>query len=201
MTKLTNILSTAFRGKVGKQEALKLKKLASSSIGQSSPALEFELLQTINLIQHFASLRKAADKEVEQRMKEIDSPLLSVPGIGAKLGAVILAEIRSIHNFKTPAQLLVFTGSEPSISTSGENQTENSHMVKRGSSQLRWALHEAARLCAIWSPSMKMYYQKKLNEGKHYNIAISHMVKKLVRIIFCILKTGKPYEEDKMIVN
>ena len=201
LTKLTNILNGSSRGKVDKEDALDLKKLAASSIGQSSPALEFELLQTIDLIQHLTKLREAADKEVEVLMKEIDSPLLSIPGIGVKLGAVILSEIRSIHNFKTPAQLLAFAGSEPSISTSGENQIEKGHMVKRGSSQLRWALHEAARLCAIWSPSMRIYFQKKRNEGKHYNVAISHVVKKLVRILFRILKTGELYEEDKMVVN
>jgi len=201
LTKLTNILNGSSRGKVGKENALDLKKLAASSIGQSSPALEFELLQTIDLIQHLTELREAADKEVEVLMKEIDSPLLSIPGIGVKLGAVILSEIRSIHNFKTPAQLLAFAGSEPSISTSGENQIEKGHMVKRGSSQLRWALHEAARLCAIWSSTMRIYFQKKRNEGKHYNVAISRVVKKLVRILFRILKTGELYKEDKMVVN
>ncbi|MGM0209039.1 hypothetical protein IGI96_003563 [Enterococcus sp. DIV0421] len=81
------------------------------------------------------------------------------------------------------------------------NQTETGRMVKRGSSQLRWALHEAARLMSIWSPSMRVYFQKKLAEGKHYNVAISHVVRKLVRIIYQLLKDNKPYEEQKMIVN
>nr|WP_242550371.1 hypothetical protein [Enterococcus sp. MJM16] len=74
-------------------------------------------------------------------------------------------------------------------------------MVKRGSSQLRWALHESARLMSIWSPSMRVYFQKKLAEGKHYNVAISHVVRKLVRIIYQLLKDNKPYEEQKMIIN
>lgn len=201
LTKLTNLLNTSSRGKTGREEAIALKQLAATSIGQESAALEFELLQTIDLIDHLTDLRESADKEVARIMKELNSPLLSVPGIGAKLGAVILAEIRSINNFKTPAQLLAFAGSEPSIDTSGQDQTENGHMVKRGSPQLRWALHEAARLCAIWSPSMRAYYQKKLDEGKHYHVALSHVAKKLVRIIFRILKTNEPYQEDKMIVN
>ncbi|MFD1900992.1 transposase [Enterococcus termitis] len=124
-----------------------------------------------------------------------------MPGIGNNLGSILLAEIRDIRNFKSPSQLLAYAGAEPSISTSGTHQTETGHMVKRGSSQLRWALHEAARLCAIWSPSMRQYLDKKLSEGKHFNVALSHVVKKLVRIIFRVLKTGEPFEEDKMIVN
>lgn len=159
------------------------------------------MLQTIDLIDHFTTVRETAEKEVSRIMKEIDSPILSIPGIGTKLGAVILSEIRSIDNFKTPAQLLAFAGSEPSVNKSGEAQSENGHMVKRGSSQLRWALHEAARLCAIWSPSMRDYYQKKHKEGKHYQVVLSHVAKKLVRIIFHILKTNSLYQENKMVVN
>lgn len=201
LTKLTNLISTHSRGRFGKDHAVALKLLASESIGTISPALEFELLQTINAINYFTDMRKAADKEVEKIMKEVDSPILSIPGIGFYLGSVILAEIRDIQNFKSPNQLLAYAGAEPSVSTSGTKQIETGHMVKRGSSQLRWALHEAARLMAIWSPSMRQYLDKKLSEGKHFNVALSHVVRKLVRIIFHILKTGEPFEEDKMIVN
>ncbi|WP_227644864.1 transposase [Enterococcus faecium] len=164
-------------------------------------ALEFELLQTIDAIQYFTSMRTKAEKEVNRLMNEINSPILSIPGIGPALGSVILAEIKTIKNFNSPNQLLAYAGAEPSISTSGTNQTETGHMVKRGSSQLRWALHEAARLNSIWSPSMRSYYQKKRSEGKHYNVAISHVVRKLVRIIFRVLKYNEPFDERKMIIN
>lgn len=201
LTRLTNLLSQSSRGKYGKEQAIAFKQLAASTIGQASAILEFELLQTIDLIEYFTTLLKSAEKEVEKLMKTIDSPILTIPGIGVKLGAIILAEIRSIDHFQTPAQLLAFAGSEPSISTSGENQQENGHMVKRGSTSLRWALHEAARLSTVWAPPMKKYLNKKLEEGKHYTVAITHVVKKLVRIIFHILKTGEPYQENKVVVN
>lgn len=201
LRKLTNLLSNHSRGRFGKEQALALKELASESIGSESPALEFELLQTIDTIEYFTNQRKLADKEVAKIMAEIDSPILSIPGIGITLGSVILAEIRDIDNFKSPNQLLAYAGCEPSVSTSGTNQTETGHMVKRGSSQLRWALHEAARLMSIYSPSMRLYLDKKRSEGKHYGVAISHVVKKLVRIIFQLLKNNEPYDEEKMIVN
>lgn len=67
-------------------------------------------------------------------------------------------------------------------------------MVKRGSSQLRWVLHEPARLMFI----MRRYLDEKRSEGKHFNIEISHAVKKLVRFIFQLLKNDEPYDEEKM---
>jgi transposase len=82
-------------------------------------------------------------------MSEIDSPILTIPSIGFKLGSIILAEFRGIKNFRSPNQLLAYAGAEPSDSTSGMNQTETGRMFKRGSSQLRWALHESARLMSI----------------------------------------------------
>lgn len=48
---------------------------------------------------------------------------------------------------------------------------------------------------------MKLYLDKKLSERKHYNVAISHVVKKLVRIIFQLLKDDIPYDETKMRVT
>lgn len=134
LTKLTILISTH-----SKEQAVKIKALAQDSIGQESPALEFELLQTIDAIKYLTTMRDEAEKEVARLMSEIDSPILTIPGIIFKLGSVILDEIRDIKNFLSPNQLLAYAGAEPSISTSGKNQTETGRMVKRGSSQLRWA--------------------------------------------------------------
>lgn len=201
LTKLTNLLSKDPDGKHGKTFAKELRELARQSIGQDSHSLEFELLQTIDTIEFFSSKREEAEKQVSSLMQQITSPLLTVPGIGPVLGSIILAETRSIDYFKTPAQLLAYAGAEPSINTSGEYQIDQGHMVKRGSSNLRWALHQAARLSAQWSPKMKQYLQKKLDEGKHFNVAISHVAKKLVRIIFYMLKHNVPWDEEKVIIN
>lgn len=66
-------------------------------------------------------------------------------------------------------------------------------MVKRGSTYLRWAILTAARLVAMRDVNFKAFLGKKLSEGKHYNVAISHVGKKLVRVIFHLLKTNQKY--------
>jgi len=57
-------------------------------------------------------------------------------------------------------------------------------MVKRDSPSLRWAILQAARLIAIQSPVFKTDFVKKRKEGKQYNVALSHVAKKLVRVMF-----------------
>lgn len=127
-------------------------------------------------------------------MAQIDSPIISVTGIGTRLGAVILAEIRNIENFSSPAQLQAFAGLEPSVKQSGDSD-KTGKMVKRGSPHLRWAIIQAAKLAANYSPKLNEYLQKKLAEGKHYNCAISHVAKKLIRIIFYLLKNKQQFDK------
>ena len=66
-------------------------------------------------------------------------------------------------------------------------------MEKRGSRYLRYALYHATKYVCHWDKSFGAYLEKKRSEGKHYNVAISHATKKLVRLIFAIEKSGKAY--------
>ena len=68
-----------------------------------------------------------------------------------------------------------------------------SHMEKRGSRYLRYALYNAAKYVCHWDPTFAEYLAKKRAEGKHYNVAISHAVKKLVRVIYHLEKTNQQY--------
>ncbi|WP_183030194.1 hypothetical protein [Clostridium sp. 1xD42-85] len=63
------------------------------------------------------------------------------------------------------------------------------------SPHLGWAMYHASRLTAIYSPTLKAYYEKRLAEGKHYNVVLSHVTKKLIRVIFHLLQTGESYKE------
>ncbi|MFL2101397.1 IS110 family transposase [Desemzia sp. FAM 23989] len=194
LSTLISTLSKASQGKIGQKEAEEIRYLAKNSIGQVSTILELEMIQAIEIIEFYTVKIKAVDKQIDVLMRQLNSPITSIPGISNRLGSVILAEVRNINNFKNPAQLLAFSGMEPSVNQSGSHDGKGK-MVKRGSSSLRWALHQAARLVAIHSPLFRNYMQKKIREGKHYNVALSHVAKKLVRIIFHLLKNNVTYVE------
>ena len=68
------------------------------------------------------------------------------------------------------------------------------HMEKRGYRYLRYALINAAKYVCHWEPSFAAYLAKKRAEGKHYNVAISHAAKKLVRLIFALQTSGMAYQ-------
>ena len=191
LTRLTNLLSTNSHGKYGRDKALEIRELAEQSIGLDSRATGFELKQTIRLVQGLQKEIDEVDREIKAIMLEIDSPVLSIPGIGFTLGAIILSEIGCIDNFDSPSKLLKFAGLEPSVYESGKFKASNTPMVKRGSKYLRWALLQAARLVAYRDETFKAYMIKKRNEGKHFYVAKSHVAKKLVRVLFHLLRSGE----------
>jgi len=193
LTKLTNILSVNSHGKYGREKAIEIRDLAIDSIGLESRATGFELQQNIRLIQNLQEEIDILDNEIKSIMIQLDSPILTVPGIGYILGAIILAEIGAIENFTTPAKMLAFAGLEPSTYESGKFTASKTPMVKRGSGYLRWALLQAARLVAYRDITFGTYASKKKQEGKHYFVVQSHVAKKLVRVLFKLLKTNQPF--------
>lgn len=106
---------------------------------------------------------------------------------------MIIAEIGDFDRFENSDQILAYAGLSPSTYQSVQLTSSHSRMGKRGSKYLRYALFNAAKYICKWDPNFAAYLAKKRKEGKHYNVAISHAVKKLVRIIFAMAKSGEPY--------
>lgn len=193
LTRLTNLISEASGGKYGKDKAVQIKNLASQSIGLSSAAAGFELQQTIRLIRHLQEEIDILEQHIKSIMLELNSPILSVPGISFVLGSIIIAEIGDVSRFSSPAKLLAFAGLDPSTYQSGKYTAGNTPMVKHGSAYLRWAFLTAARTVAMRDTCFKVYLAKKKSEGKHHFVAISHTAKKLVRVVFHLLTTNSSF--------
>lgn len=193
LTRLTNILTSNSKGQHGKAKAMELKSIATESIGIESHAMAIELQQTIRLLLSLKEELTLLERKIKSIVTNIETPLVSIPGISFILGGIILSEISNIKCFSNPSKLLAFAGLEPSLYESGNFKAGNTPMVKRGSGYLRWALLSAARLIAMRDRTFNEYLQKKLSEGKHYNVALSHTARKLVRLIFHLLKTGEKF--------
>ena len=193
LTRLTNLLKDNSKGRYSKDKALEIRNVASNSIGTSSDASSFELVQTIDMINFYSSKIDELDAKIKDIMIELNSPILSIPGISYNLGSIILAEIVDINRFDTPAQLQAFAGLDPATHQSGKFIATGVSMVKRGSPYLRWAILNASRLIAMRDPYFKDYYQRKRKEGKHHFVALTHVAKKLIRVIFKLLKTNTQF--------
>lgn len=194
LTRLSNLLSEHSKGRYGKETAILLRDAARNSIGSVMPAKSLELKHTIKLIQELTSEIEEIEAAIKQIMDEqIHSPILTIPGISYRMGAMILAEIGDFSRFDSADKILAYAGMSPSTYQSGKMNNAYSHMEKRGSRYLRYALYNATKYVCHWDKTFGAYFEKKRAEGKHYNVALSHAAKKLVRLIFAMEKSGQTY--------
>ena len=193
LTRLSNLLEEASKGRYRKDVAIMFREAARASIGSHMPAKSLELKHTIRLIQELDSEIDEIENEIKIIMDRINSPILSIPGINYRMGAMIIAEIGDFSRFDSPDKILAYAGLSPSTYQSGQLESSHSRMEKRGSRYLRYALFNATKYVCHWDPTFARYLAKKRAEGKHYNVAISHAAKKLVRVIYQLEKSKKQY--------
>ncbi len=193
---LTNLLVNASKGRFKRNTADKIRETARKSIGSYLPAKSLELKHTIKLIRELNDEIVEIEIEIKKIMDVIDSPILSIPGIGMNIGAIIIAEIGDFSRFETPDKILAFAGCSPSTYQSGQLYSSHAKMEKRGSRYLRWALLNAASYVCNWEPTFATYLAKKRSEGKHYYVALSHAAKKLVRLLYHLEMTGETFNPN-----
>ena len=195
LTHLKTLLDNASKGRYGRDKAVEIREAARRSIGSKMPAKSLELRHTIQLILELDKEIDEVEATIAEIMYSIQSPITTIPGMGLRMGAMILAEVGDFANFDSPDKILAYAGLSPSTYESGKLSLTGaySHMEKRGSRYLRYAIFNATKYVCIWDPTFAAYLAKKRAEGKHYNVAISHAAKKLARVIYALQKSGKAY--------
>ena len=193
LTRLKALLETASKGRYKRDVALQIREAARNSIGSRMPAKSLELQHTIRLIRELDTEISEIENQIQSIMKELHSPITTIPGVGFRMAAMSLAEVGDFTRFASPDKLLAYAGMSPSTYQSGQLKNCYPHMEKRGSRYLRYALYNATKYVCLWDPTFSAYLAKKLTEGKHYNVALSHASKKLVRLIFAMEKSRQPY--------
>ena len=194
LTHLKTVLSDASKGRYNREKAVEIREAARNSIGSCMPAKSLELKHTIQLIRELDAEIAEIESEINSIMEVVHSPITTIPGLGIRMGAMILAEVGDFSNFDSADKILAYAGLSPSTYQSGQLTNCYSHMEKRGSRYLRYAIFNATKYVCIHDPTFAAYLSKKRAEGKHYNVAISHAAKKLVRLIYAMERSGQPYK-------
>ena len=183
------------RGRFSTVDFATLKQLARNTIGHPDDFLLYEMATVIDIYSQLDSKIDETEALIHECISKINPPMLSVPGIGVDSAAVFLAEFGDFSKFKSPDQLLSFAGLEPGYFQSGTSETTGK-MVKHGSSYLRYALMNCARTVVNYEPTFAEYYAKKRAEGKSYRVALSHVAKKLLRVIFTLQTKNLVYDPE-----
>lgn len=184
---LTNLLYNNSKGKYNYDDALRLKNLAKDSVGLDNLSIDLQIKCLITQLRLYKKQIDDIDLGIETLMEIIDSKIITIPGIGYNLGAMIISEIGDIKRFSNPSKLLAFAGLDPVVKQSGNFQADTLKISKRGSTYLRYAIYRAAFLIIYNNETFHKFYLEKRAQGKTHRVALGHVCNKLVRVIFKIL--------------
>lgn len=198
------IMTNSRRGPayVEKKYALIRQKAQESQVfATQSAALFICITVYVSNLKHMTEQIGRLHNEIEVLSVQIpDVELLkSIPGLGANLAPVIVAEIGGINRFNKAKQLVVYCGIDPCVRQSGKFTGAHNKVTKRGSPYLRRALYIAASVAirkaangTPVNPVLYDYYQEKI-KNKAKKQALGAIMNKLLHIIFSVLKNQKPF--------
>ena len=145
--------------------------------------------QCVDLV---STAQKAAD-EINLQMRIIAETipeykvLRSMAGVGDRLGPIILGEIGDIRRFHSGKALNAYAGNDAPPYQSGQFESRNRHISKRGNPALRKACFEVMQALKLTKPQddpVYLFLLKKEQEGKPYNVAKMAAVNKFLRIYY-----------------
>ncbi|MBR6817894.1 MAG: IS110 family transposase [Acidaminococcaceae bacterium] len=172
-------------------KGLRIYELALNSVTTrgDNPLMAMTQEQCVALI---STSQKAAD-EINLQMRTIAETLpeykvlRAMAGVGDRLGPVILAETGDIRRFHSGKALNAYAGNDAPPYQSGQFESRNRHISKRGNPALRKACFEVMQALKLTKPQddpVYLFLAKKEQEGKPYNVAKMAAVNKFLRIYY-----------------
>ena len=181
-----------------------MKQMEENRIKTLSPAVSVPIV-----LQSLESVVAALDKEIQLLQDEIDrytketvalkekaDLLTSIPGIGEVTARVLLAEIPDISRFSSSSALVAYAGLSPKQSQSGSSVRHKTHLCKMGSSRLRKALFFPAMSGLDHNPLWTEMRNRMLARGKAKMCIIGVAMRKMLTLVFGILKSGKRFDKS-----
>ena len=157
-----------------------------------------------SLQEHIAYLDKEIEK-TEQRIRDLidqDTDLkqkrdliTSIPGIGQTTAAALLAELGDISQFTGARQVAAFAGLAPRLRQSGKFKG-HTRLSKVGTGRLRRTLFLPTLSALRFNPLLRDLKARLLANGKSKMLIVGAAMRKLLCLVFGVLKSGKPFDPD-----
>jgi transposase len=143
---------------------------------------------------HLDKMIKRSDSLVAELFRKMEEAQLisSIPGFGPFFSVLVATEIGNINRFPEAKKLHAYAGVIPSTHSSG-GKTHHGKIIKAGNKWLRWAAVEAVWPAMRADLEIKLYYQKRMRP-KGANVAKVATARKLLSIVYRVLKEKRRYE-------
>ena len=199
---LANFLHTASKGRLSDTKAeIILKHVQRDNVPklEYQGAQDFAIRSLVRQVKSNLAELSGIDGEIEKMLQEFNYPLTSIQGINNLTCAKLIAEIGDIRRFKNAKALAKYSGVAPVTYASGMTNLQRANA--RGNRKLNEIFFKIALTSitpigknnVLLNPICYNYFQKKLSEGKTKNQAIKSVQRRLVNIVFSVMKHQRPY--------
>ena len=134
-------------------------------------------------------------------LKSQSNLLDSIPGIGVATISRLLAFVGDVHRFNDAKALAAFVGLNPTVHQSGSSVRGKSRLSKKGNATIRKALYMPAIVARRYNPIIKAFAERLKKAGKSNMLIIGAVMRKLLHIIYGVLKSGKPFDANYAVKN
>jgi len=150
--------------------------------------------QDLDLLEFLAKEVRVTEAELKEALKgdRRVELLLTVPGLGVLLSAVVALEIDDIRRFATSSKLVAYAGLVPTTHSSG-GKTFQGKLIKQSNKWLRWAMVEAAWIAIRHDPYFRTHYGRRVR-AKGSQTAIIAVARRLLEVIWHVLSEERAYE-------
>lgn len=188
------------RDLVRRLEALNdMRQQERNRLEAASDIVAAQLLRHIDYLnQEIKAIKQLINQHIDQQpdLKQRKDLLESIPGIGEATINIILAEFGNITQFKNAKALAAFIGVVPRIRQSGTSLRARGMMSKTGRSKLRKAFFMPALVALRYNPVIVEMKKRLTESGKTKMAIVGAAMRKLIHIIYGVLKNGMPFSEN-----
>jgi transposase len=199
-----SMITCSRRGIAQKLRLQKIYHLAAESVGcPMGPAAEFEAALLVEKLKQVREQIKQVEDLMQQVAGDFDQYqiLLSIPGFGPYVAAVVLAAIADPFRFDSSKQILKMAGYDLCANRSGKSSDDAVPVIsKNGNAQLRYALYQAAFIASVRNPHFSAYFTHVLRgRQRERGIKTKMRVKlaaKMLIIAWTLMKKKEPFNPD-----
>lgn len=195
--KLEKLMHSQSRGRYSYEQAKQLYDYAKDSIGlkEGVAALIMEIHTLIANIEQQNKHLDNFEKEINLILNKVpySKLILSIKGIGSIITAGILGELANFETIDNAAAALKLAGLNLFEISSGKHQGQK-RISKRGRSLLRKLLYFASLNVIKHDGVFRETYQRYVDKGKLKNKALIAVARKLLRVIFALVRDEKMYD-------
>jgi len=204
--KLTQFLAVNGRQRLDRQLAQQLWQLALQACElyeQADEHIDFDEIQDeinveLDMLESLEIAQRTVKKAIERLYDQVhpSKNIETIPGVGEKMGAAVVAKIANPHRFSSHTRLKGFTGIIPRLDASGESSKKGLPISHEGPADFRRDIYLIADVARQWDvEAAKIYYDCMMEKGHCHTQAVCAVASHWLGRILRVLKEDRPYEQ------